>query len=62
MKKEISQHISENQERCASVSFNNDTHQYEVTYIDRTNRSVVTQYFKTVDEAEDVAEEWALND
>ena len=62
MKKEISTHISENQDRCAVVSLNNDTAQYEVTYIDRANGSVVTQYFDKLDEAEDVAENWALNE
>jgi hypothetical protein len=62
MKKEISTHISENQERCAVVSLNNDTAQYEVTYIDRANSSVVTQYYNTLNEAEDVAEDWALNE
>lgn len=62
MKKEITTHISENQERCAVVSFNGDTAQYEVTYIDRTNSSVVTLYFNKIDEAEDVAENWILNE
>jgi hypothetical protein len=62
MKKEISVHISENQDRCAAVSFNNDSHQYEVTYVDRANGSVVTQYFDKIDEAEDVAENWTLNE
>jgi len=62
MRKEISQHISEGQERCAVVSLNNDTAQYEVTYFDRAKNSVITHYFSTLDEAEDVAEEWALND
>ena len=62
MKKEISTHISENQDRCAVVSLNNDTAQYEVTYFDRANGSVVTQYFDKLDEAEDVAEDWALNE
>ena len=62
MKKEISQHISDNQERCAVVSFNDNTAQYEVTYIDRANSSVVTQYFNTINEAEDIAEEWILNE
>jgi hypothetical protein len=62
MKKEISVHISEDQERCAVVSLNNDTMQYEVTYVDRANGSVTTQYFNTINEAEDVAENWALNE
>ena len=62
MKKEISVHISENQERCAVVSFNSDNHQYEVAYVDRANSSFVTQYFDKIDEAEDVAENWILNE
>jgi hypothetical protein len=62
MKKDLSQHISENQERCAVVSLNYNTSQYEVSYVDRANGSVVTQYFNTLNEAEDVAEDWALNE
>ena len=62
MKKEISQHISDNQERCAVVSLNDNTSQYEVTYIDRANGSIVTQYFNNIDEAENIAEDWILNE
>ena len=62
MKKEISIHSSENQERCAVVSFDYDINQYEVTYYDRKNGTVVTHYRDSISEAEDIAEDWALNE
>jgi len=62
MKKELSIHSSENQERCAVVSFDDNTNQYEVTYYDRKNNTVVTHYRDNINEAEDIAEDWALND
>ena len=60
MKKEISTHISENQERCAVVSLDNN--RYEVTYFDRGNGTVVTHYRDSISEAEDMAENWILNE
>lgn len=60
MKKEISTHLSENQERCAVLSFEDNTNQYEVTYYDRKNGTVVTHYRDSINEAEDIAENWAL--
>ena len=59
MKKEISVHSSENQERCAVVSLD-DNNRYEVTYYDRKNGTVVTHYRNSISEAEDIAENWAL--
>ena len=61
MKKEISTHLSENQDRCAVVSYNYNKDQFEVTCIDRANRTVVTQDFDKINEAENFAEDWALN-
>ena len=61
MKKEISTHLSENQERCAVVSLNDIT-RYEVTCYDRKNGTVVTHYRDSISEAEDIAEDWALNE
>lgn len=61
MKKEISTHLSENQERCAVVSLD-DNNRYEVTYYDRKNGTVVTHYRDSINEAEDIAEDWALNE
>jgi hypothetical protein len=61
MKKEISIHSSENQERCAVVSLD-DTNRFEVTYYDRKNNTVVTHYRDSINEAEDIAEDWALNE
>ena len=62
MKKEISNHFSENQERCAVVTFDNNINQYEVTYYDRKNGTVVTHYRDSINEAENIAEDWALNE
>jgi len=59
MKKEISIHSSENQERCAVVSLD-DNNRYEVTFFDRKNRTAVTHYRNSIGEAEDIAENWAL--
>ena len=62
MKKEISTHLSDNQERCAVVAFDYNINQYEVTYYDRKNGTVVTHYRDSISEAEDIAEDWALNE
>ena len=59
MKKEISTHFSDNQERCAVVSLDDIT-LYEVTCYDRKNGTVVTHYRDSISEAEDMAENWAL--
>ena len=59
MKKEISVHFSENQERCAVVSLDDIT-RYEVVCYDRKNGTVVTHYRDSISEAEDMAENWAL--
>jgi len=59
MKKEISTHFSDNQERCAVVSLDDIT-RYEVTCYDRKNGTVVTHYRDSISEAEDMAENWAL--
>jgi hypothetical protein len=59
MKKEISVHSSENQERCAVVSLD-DNNRFEVTYYDRKNGTVVTHYRNSIGEAEDIAENWVL--
>ena len=61
MKKELSVHFSENQERCAVVSLDDIT-RYEVTCYDRKNGIVVTLYRDSISEAEDIAEDWALNE
>ena len=61
MKKEISVHFSENQERCAVVSLDDIT-RYEVTCYDRKNGTVVTYYRDSINEAENIAEDWALNE
>ena len=61
MKKEISSYISDNQERCAVVSLD-DNNRYEVTYFDRENGTVVTHYRDSINEAEDIAENWVLNE
>ena len=62
MKKEISTHLSDNQERCAVVAFDYNINQYEVTYYDRKNGTVVTHYRDSINEAENIAEDWALNE
>ena len=62
MKKEISAYLSDNQERCAVVAFDYNINQYEVTYYDRKNSTVVTHYRDSISEAEDIAEDWALNE
>ena len=59
MKKEISVHSSENQERCAVVSLD-DNNRFEVTYYDRKNNTIVTHYRNSIGEAEDIAENWVL--
>ena len=59
MKKEISVHFSDNQERCAVVSLDDIT-RYEVTCYDRKSGTVVTHYRDSISEAEDMAENWAL--
>ncbi len=59
MKKEISIHSSENQERCAVVSLD-DNNGFEVTYYNRKNGTVVTHYRNSIGEAEDIAENWVL--
>jgi predicted transcriptional regulator len=61
MKKEISTHLSDNQERCAVVYLDNNN-RYEVTYYDRKNGTIVTHYRDSINEAEDIAEDWALNE
>ena len=61
MKKEISTHFSDNQERCAVISLDDIT-RYEVTCYDRKNGIVVTLYRDSISEAEDIAEDWALNE
>ena len=62
MKKEISTLLSDNQERCAVVTFDYNINQYEVTYYDRKNGTVVTHYRDSINEAENIAEDWALNE
>ena len=61
MKKEIYTHLSDNQERCAVISLD-DNNRYEITYYDRKNGTVVTHYRDSISEAEDIAEDWALNE
>ena len=61
MKKEISVHSSENQDRCAVVSLGDDN-RIEVTYYDRKNNTVVTHYRDSINKAEDIAEDWTLNE